>query len=84
MKKKLLLGLLSFSLFDVKAATDYQCGLIFSFFLLSGAGLENSRANWNTERKTVKDKVFYYGKLGSAVFVSVGIMCLALKGQSNQ
>ena len=69
MKKKLLLGLLSFSLFDVKALS-YGGFAMCSIVIGSGMILEHSRANWNTERKTVKEKVFYYSKLVPAAFVS--------------
>ena len=76
--KKLLLVLFALSLFDVKAQLNYRDGLVCAVVILSGAGLENSRANWNTERKTVKEKVFYYSKLGAAAFMSVGVMYIAL------
>lgn len=69
MKKKLLLGLLSFSLFDVKAL-NYEGFALCSIVMGSGMILEHSRANWNTERKTVEDKIFYYSKLVPAAFVS--------------
>lgn len=76
MKKQLLLGLLAFSLFDAKAF-NYKGFAMASIVIGSGMILEHSRANWNTERKTVKDKVFYYGKLFPTVSVSFFIVYIS-------
>lgn len=76
--KKLLLVLFALSLFDVKAQLNYRDGLVCAVVILSGAGLENSRANWTKKRNSVKDKLWYYGKLVPAAFMSVGVMYIAL------
>ncbi len=78
MKKHLLVSLLALSLFQIKAVNYY--GLAVGIGLVSaGAIIENSRVNWNTERKTLKDQCFYYGKLAPASFIAIGVTYLISK-----
>lgn len=82
MKKHLLVSLLALSLFQIKAVNYY--GLAIGIGLVSaGAIIENSRVNWNTERKTLKDQCFYYGKLVPASVIATGILFLFSRNQKS-